>query len=70
MRIILILIAIVIVIFGLIIAIGVFLCPLYYVWTRNEPLYLLLFLISPFIAGIIAQVFLDIAEAFEEAGRY
>jgi len=49
---------------GIILSIGVLISPLYYVITKDEPLYLLLFLVSPIGATIIAHVFLAIANLF------
>jgi hypothetical protein len=49
---------------GIILSIGVLISPLYYVITKDEPLYLLLFLVSPIGATIIAHVFLAIAKLF------
>lgn len=59
-------IALVLAVVGIILALGVLLCPLYYVYDRGEPLYLLLFIITPIIAGIIVQVFIGIAGVFIE----
>jgi hypothetical protein len=49
---------------GLVIAIAVLFLPLYYTIKKDEPLYLLLFFVSPIAAGIIAQVFIALSKAF------
>ena len=49
---------------GLVIAIAVLFLPLYYTAKKDEPLYLLLFFVSPIAAGIIAQVFVALSKAF------
>lgn len=49
---------------GLVIAIAVLFLPLYYTIKKDEPLYLLLFFVSPIAAGIIAQVFFALSKAF------
>ena len=49
---------------GVVIAIAVLFLPLYYTIKKDEPLYLLLFFVSPIAAGIIAQVFIALSKAF------
>ena len=49
---------------GVVIAIAVLFLPLYYTIKKDEPLYLLLFFVSPIAAGIIAQVFVALSKAF------
>ena len=49
---------------GVVIALAVLFLPLYYTIKKDEPLYLLLFFVSPIVAGIIAQVFVAVGKAF------
>ena len=56
--------AILLTLVGVIVALAVLLLPLYYTIKKDEPLYLLLFFISPIAAGIVAQVFILIGKSF------